>query len=222
MNGGRLVLDIHDTFAKFFASSIDIHVIHDTFILLICVATTQDNKVWMSGAQYLFKYQRGIEAIKGDGNCLFHALSRVLCGNQDNHSFIRRTLVAFSTHNKAMLQKFCHPVPIEQHLNGMKLDRIWGTDLELHTAASLWQVPIYVCTQNQNDPKYFWIVFKPMDNSKLICTEECQQLPRPPGVLHFELFHAWRCHYDVVVGPDGYLPDYPPSLSDIQDIYITL
>ena len=26
-----------------------------------------------------------------------------------------------------MPEKFCHPVPIEQHLNGMKLDRIWGT-----------------------------------------------------------------------------------------------
>ena len=69
------------------------------YLLLICVATTQDKKVWMSGAQYLFKY----EAIKGDGNCLFRALSRVLCGNQDNHNFIRRTLVTFSTHNKAML-----------------------------------------------------------------------------------------------------------------------
>ena len=82
---------------------VGIHVgmIHDIFI--ICVATT---KVWMSGAQYLFKYQRGIEAIQGDGNCLFRALSRILCGNQDTHSFIRWTLVASSTHNKAMLQKY--------------------------------------------------------------------------------------------------------------------
>ena len=80
----------------------------------------------MKAAQYLFKYQRGIEAIKGDGNCLFHALSRILCGNQDNHSFISRLLVTFSTLNKAILQKFCHPVPIGQHLKAMQLDRIWG------------------------------------------------------------------------------------------------
>ena len=52
---------------------------------------------------------------------------------------------------------------------------------------------------------YFWIVFKPIDDSELTCTEECQQLPCPPGVLHFELFHAWRCHYNVVIGPDNYL-----------------
>ena len=178
--------------------------------------------VWINAAQYLFKYQRGIEAIKGDGNCLFRALSRIVCGNQDHHSFVRRILVTFSTLNQTVLQKFCHPVPIEKHLNAMKLDRIWGTDLELHAAASLWQVPIYVCTQNPNDPKYFWIVFKPINDSDLTCKEECEQLPRPPGVLHFELFHAWRCHYDVVVGPNGYLPANPPPLPDVKEIYITL
>ena len=48
----------------------------------------------------------------------------------------------------------------------MKLDRILGTDLEIHAAASLWQVPIYLCTQN---PKYFWIHFKPTERAKLVC-----------------------------------------------------
>ena len=76
----------------------------------------------MNSAQYLFKFKRGVEAIQGDGNCLFCALSRIWCGNEDNHSFIRRTLVTFATHNKSWLQKFCHPVPIEYHLNGMKSD----------------------------------------------------------------------------------------------------
>ena len=159
----------------------------------------------MNASQYLLKYQWGIKAIQGDGNCLFRALSRILCGNQDSHTFIHRILVTFSMHNKILLQKFCHPVPIEQHLSGMKLDRIWGTDLELHASlhavASIWQVPIYVCTKNLNNP---WVVFKPLDNSQLICMEECQKLPHPQGVLHFELFHAWSCHYDVIIGPDGY------------------
>ena len=51
----------------------------------MCIAATKENIVWMYAAllQYLFKYQRGIEAIKGNGNCLFHALSRILHGNQD-------------------------------------------------------------------------------------------------------------------------------------------
>ena len=91
---------------------------------------TTDTKVWMNGAQYLFQLKRGIEAIQGDGNCLFRALSRILCDNENHHNFIRRTLVTFATNNKTWLQKFCHPVPIDGHLNGMKLDRIWGTDFK--------------------------------------------------------------------------------------------
>jgi len=181
-----------------------------------------ETEIWMNGAQYLFKLKRGIDPIRGDGNCLFRALSRILCGNEDSHSFVRRTLVTFSEHNKGLLQKFCHPLPIKEHLNGMKLDRIWGTDLEIHAAASLWQVPIYVCTQNPNDPKYFWVCFKPTDSNKLICPDECRQLQLPPGVFHFELFHAWRCHYDVIIGENGNLPFYSPPMPDIQDIYIVL
>ena len=176
----------------------------------------------MNSAQYLFKFKRDVEGIQGDGNCLFRALSRILCGNEDNHSFIRRTLVTFATHNKSWLQKFCHPLPIEYHLNGMKSDRIWGTDLEIHAAASLWKIPIYVCTQNPNDPKYFWVLFKPINSSELVLPEECQQLTLSAGVHHFELLHAWRCHYDVIIGPDGHLPDFPPPIPDIQDIYVTL
>ena len=104
----------------------------------------------------------------------------------------------------------------------MKLDRIWGTDLEIHAAASLWQVPICVCTQNPNDPTYFWVCFKPANSTKLVCPDECKQMRVPPGIFHFELYHDWRCHYDIITGENGYLPLYPPPMPDIQDIYLVL
>ena len=78
----------------------------------------------------MFTCKRGIEAIRGDGNCSFRALSRILCGSEDNHNFVRRTLVTFSANNKGLLQKFCHPKPIEQHLNGMKLVFCWAQTLK--------------------------------------------------------------------------------------------
>ena len=53
----------------------------------------------------------------------------------------------------------------------------------------------------------------------MVCPDECTQLPLPPGVFHFELFHAWQCHYDVIIGPDGTLPLYSPPM---QDIYVVL
>ena len=104
----------------------------------------------------------------------------------------------------------------------MKLDRIWGTDLEIHAAASLWQVNIYVCQPNTSDSSYSWICFKPFSPAELVCPDECHQLPCPPGVLHFELFYASRCHYDVIIGAHGYLPDNPPNMPELEEVYITL
>jgi len=55
-----------------------------------------------------------------------------------------------------------------------------------------------------------------------VCPDERQQLPCPPGVLQFELFYASRCHYDVIIGAHGYLPDYPPSMPELEESYIML
>ena len=89
----------------------------------------------------------------------------------------------------------------------------------LHHA--LWQVNIYVCQPNTSDSSS-WIYFKPFSPAELVCPDECQQLPRPPGVLHFELFYASRCHYDVIIGAHGYLLDYPPNMPEPEEAYITL
>ena len=42
------------------------------------------------------------------------------------------------------------------------------------------------------------------------------------GVFHFELLHAWGCHYDVIIGPDDHLPPNPPPIPQPQVSYITL
>ena len=64
---------------------------------------------------------------------------------------------------------------ITEHINDMKLVRIWGTDLEIHAAASLWQVNIYVCQPDTSDSSS-WICFKPFSPAELVCPDECQQL----------------------------------------------
>ena len=178
--------------------------------------------MWIDRSIFLETLGRGIKVTLGDGNCLFRSLSTIICGSEDNHQFIRRTLATFCFHNKKVFQRFCHPIPIEQHINGMKLDRVWGTDLEIHAAASLWQVNIYVCQANISNSSYSWICFKPLPTSEIVCPDECQQLPRPPGVLHFELFYASRCHYDVIIAADGHVPDYPPIMPTLEETYITL
>jgi len=61
-----------------------------------------------------------------------------------------------------------------------------------------------------------------LPQSKLTWPEECQELLRPPGIFHIELFYAWRCHYDVIILSDGYISDYTPPLPEPQLSEITL
>ena len=195
-----------------------------TFNFVCICLHVASHRVWIDGSLFLHQFQRGIKAIQGDGNCLFRSLASIICSNEERHQHVRRLLVTFCRHNTKHFQTFCHPVPIEQHINGMEQDRVWGTDLEIHAAAALWQVQIYVCTPDisSTSPSYSWIYFKPAPITKIILPTQCEELPRPPGVFHFELFHAWGCHYDVIVGPDGHLPLNPPPIPQPQASYITL
>ena len=163
-----------------------------------------------------------MRAIQGDGKCLFHALSSIICNNEDSHQHIRRLLVAFSRYNKQHLKAFCHPVPVEEHINGMEQDRVWGTDLEIHAVAALWQVKTYVCVPDSTMSSYSRICFKPMPLSQLKISAQREELPCPSGVFHFKLIYAWRCHYNVIISPHGFQPDYPPQIPDIPAVHITL
>ena len=89
------------------------------------------------------------------------------------------------------LEAYCHPVLIYEHINGMANDRVWGTDLEIHAAAALWQVKIYVCIPDTNYLSYSWIDFTPVPPSQLTIPSQCDELACPPGVFHFKLFYAW-------------------------------
>jgi len=155
-------------------------------------------KVWTSAANFLHKIQRGVRAIRGDGNCLFCALSSIICSNEDNHQQIR-ILVTFSKHNTNHLRAFCHPVTIEEHIIGMEWDRVWGTDLEIHAAAALWQVKIYVCVPDSSITSYSWMCFNPVPLAKLRIPMECQELPRPPRnvslLIAVLLEMSLRCYY---------------------------
>lgn len=178
--------------------------------------------MWTSAATFLHQIQRGVRAIRGDGNCLFRALSSIICSDEDSHQQIRRTLVSFTKHNMNHFKAFCHPVPIEEHIIGMERDRVWGTDLEIHAAAALWQVKIYVCVPDPSFKSYSWMCFNPLPSTKLTVPMECKELPRPPGMFHFELLYSWRCHYDVIISPHGFNPIYPPPIPDIPDVSIHL
>lgn len=113
-----------------------------------------------------------IHSIMGDVNCLFQALSYLLCGHEDHHLQIRHTIVDFTTTSQNTFSKYCTLNSFEEHTSHMKHGTFWGTDLELHVAASYFQLPICMYTEKQN-LEYYWECYRPLST-----------LISPKGTLH--------------------------------------
>ena len=129
---------------------------------------------------------------------LFCALSSILCNNEDYHQHIKQLLVMFCRHNKHYFQQFCHPVPIEKHIHGMEKDRVWGTDHEIYATASFWQIKVNVCIPVLSCSSYFWIHFNSLSN--ITIPIQCQRIPSPLGVFHFELYYVFDAITMLLLG----------------------
>ena len=116
--------------------------------------------------EFLMSFNRGIIPVLGDGNCLFRALSRLMFDSEDWHAFVRQQLVEFESLNSSLMQSYCDG-NVSNHISRVKYLTAWGTHVELVAAASLLQMPIYVCTQKCGNGEYFWELFKPTESSHL-------------------------------------------------------
>ena len=81
--------------------------------------------------------------------------------------------------------------------------RSYGTHVELEAAATYYQVPIYICTENRQKEGYHWEVIKPLcEPSKLrfpFIDETCPTFSlQIYKRSHFELLYHGS-HYDSIV-----------------------
>ena len=163
---------------------------------------------------FLATHDRMIHPIKGDGNCLFRALSYLILGAEDRHQQVRLTLVDYTTCNPQVFANFCSPLcTLEEHTARMRYETVWGTDLEIKVAATFFQLPIYVCTQRSGTLIYYWECFQPLPPNNLQpLVHPYFDTPLINALHHLELCHSDRCHYDTVVMSDGLRPIFPPNL----------
>lgn len=111
----------------------------------------------------------------------------------------------------------------KQHINKMLRPGVWATQIELHAAATYFQLPIYFC-QNPPPPNrmtYCWQVIKPID------VTEAFRYPVQVDLLfkgislptHFEVLYDENWHFSCIVGLDGNLSIVAPVL-DGPDVYV--
>ena len=86
--------------------------------------------------------------ILGDGNCLFRALSIVITGRQVYHTQMRAQIVNHMKHIENLLLPHINS-SLDNYLANSQMARngVWGTEIEILSAASLLSTDIFVYIQ---------------------------------------------------------------------------
>ena len=102
--------------------------------------------------QPLSKYELELtENIKGDGNCLFRCLSKIITGSENSHLQLRfiisRFIASEGTTKLGWYFKSKQTTPCQYltHENLIYRQSIWGSGVEIVAASAILNADIYVC-----------------------------------------------------------------------------
>ena len=149
----------------------------------------------------------------GDGNCLFRSISFIINGHEDGHQHIRKLLAEFVHLNPQIFRCLVWTGSVEDHVSDMRVDGIWGTQVELAAAATYFQVPLFTYTPHPQTQHYNWVCFKPLPG-KLIYPDigNGDDNMHRITLSHIELCNTSGIHYDCVLSVNNTFPTECPQL----------
>ena len=161
---------------------------------------------------FLAKFKRKPRVL-GDGNCLFRALSAQLTGTEENHIALRKIIVEFEAKNPSNFGKKVQAAKRDftAHLESMQKIFVWGSDIEIEAAASLFQTEIYEAT----DCPVRWLKFSPISKSllsSLACADSIKIRPKQGWV---ELLFT-NNHFDSIQPESTTVKLTKPTLLETQ------
>ncbi|XP_033759037.1 uncharacterized protein LOC117341293 [Pecten maximus] len=135
-----------------------------------------------------------IDYIRGDGNCFFRALSKVIYGDESCHGEVRQAMVDIMEKFPKDFEQFIDNPSIQDHFKEMRKDGVWATQAEIYGAASFLQRDIYVLSPDHTGDTYRWLLFSPrLQCSKADTYHTC----------HVTLCHTNGNHYDRIAPATG-------------------
>ena len=153
---------------------------------------------------FLIRTGRKVFNIKGDGNCLFRALSHQLFGTEDHHLSLRTSLVRYELFNKQHFQGYLIPPhdrkDISSHAIYMSAPDVWGTQVVLKAAATMFGLPIYFLEKSARG--YEWKVIHSLKDRSFLTLPQLtilDELTVPTTLTHIELLYSKNVHFDSVV-----------------------
>ena len=163
-------------------------------------STSDDHDNIFSEPKYLLEQGRKAYRIKGDGNCMYRAISYSMTNDEENYASIRLLLQRFENLNKELFRGVLTSVnkpTIEEHITHMGMPNTWGTHVELFAMATYYQVPVY--TYVVDDANLRWEVFKPLSNAKNLHYPITVDGESFTPYSHLELLYYPNSHYDSIV-----------------------
>lgn len=124
--------------------------------------------------------------IKGDGNCLFRALSYAVSGSENHHRKIRTGVVKHLKGNGTEFDSFLRDgyTSVEEYIAKTRMQYVgtWATELEILAAADLLHTDIYIFQD-----KWVWFSSKELQKNRHV----------NGGVIYLK--HCNQSHYEVVL-----------------------
>lgn len=158
---------------------------------------------------FLSSTGRQIDSMRGDGNCFFRALSKVIYGNQTFYNDIRQAVVDVLEEHPKKFEAFADG-PVSQHIKDMREDKTWATQTEIYAAATLLNRDIYILSPDQTGDTYRWLLFKPQFkyNSNVA---GCQ--------CYITICHTHGNHYDRIAARKAKCncDHEPPEMSGVKE-----
>ena len=145
---------------------------------------------------------RTVDAMLPDGNCLFRSLSMALFAVSSGHLNVRKLIVQFIESNPRELGGLCNG-PLPQHSERMRQAGVFGTQVELQAATSLFQVPVYIFQKPNVSRLWEWMVYKPQSKDRLDFSA-CPRIAalKPPTNFNIEmLYNAAHCDVIASINP---------------------
>ena len=86
---------------------------------------------------------------------------------EDHHIALRKTIAEFDASNTTIFQPLhsainqTPAIPFSDHLRNIRKLSVWGTNLEIIAAASLFQLDIYLATETYHLGVPMWLLYPP-------------------------------------------------------------
>ena len=150
---------------------------------------------------------------------MFRSLSHQLYGSSERHYAVRSLLLRFESNNRATFSKFLTEVNspnMDSHISDLIHPGRRGTHIELHAAATYFQIQIYFIRTPSSD--YKWEVINPIGPPNEFRYQLCPEIDNSveaitiPDSDHFELLYRSECHYDSITMISGGVSTVKPTL----------